>query len=271
MHEDAFDPLPSAGWWTAGEVLGWIAFRCRLHVLRYQELPERRPRRDWRNPSQELLEALEARARSEVWRPTGRLFFPAWRYRAFVRRLMRETGEAAAPLAADLRHDLEISARIDGSKAALRDALAQGRLTAFGYPSHDFGAPAAEQLLQSIPAEAFAGKLAMTIEPDGWTHPPRASQWHRGRRWQGAAFKEMEVLKVWPADDVAAPEPRETAAATWMRRYVHGTITNGGQKPKRDPTISLCQSTTGSTYREALAEWNALPPEWKNSPRKTKN
>ena len=57
------------------------------------------------------------------------------------------------------------------------------------------------------------------------------------------------------------------AARYWMHGYALA-VNDSGHKPKRDPTLKLCQQHAGVSYRVALAAWEALPPEWRNPPRR---
>jgi hypothetical protein len=68
----------------------------------------------------------------------------------------------------------------------------------------------------------------------------------------------------------AAPVGASERARAWMRGYACG-LKEAERKPKREPTINLCMSETGATYRQAEEAWGALPADWKNPPRIAKD
>ncbi|MCX7381595.1 MAG: hypothetical protein NT133_09315 [Alphaproteobacteria bacterium] len=58
--------------------------------------------------------------------------------------------------------------------------------------------------------------------------------------------------------------PSEAAVRKWMEETVSAAVA-AGRQPKRDGTLTECRAALNATHAQALAAWNALPPELKRA------
>jgi hypothetical protein len=91
---------------------------------------------------------------------------------------------------------------------------------------------------------------------------------HPGGRATEVVAQTMAAEKETAA---SAPIGGALAATEWMTTYATNYLAERGVPCKRDGTLAACRSGTRphSTYRQALAAWNALPSNLKRTRQQT--
>lgn len=165
---------------------------------------------------------------------------------AFSYGMFGDTSKLQSALKGDIR--IETAYRsIDGVRRQLRDAIANGAVTARGFR----GDP--NQLTpEIISPELFQLHGALAVDMNGETiFLPPASPKHIAR-FQNVTFERKEIQNLWPKTNATLD--------SWMAKDFEVSPIK-----KRDARLKDCRTATGCTDREAQAAYGRVPPNKKLS------
>lgn len=249
-------------WLDAAQAIRLLAFSRLLSKENVELEPEVQETRDWVADRGLLLEALRSRAERRLWKPLIAPSWGAWRIRAHVRRLMRDTSTRAMQLASELEADLKrieaFANKIRWAQATLCEAVRDKKIKLRGREG-------SEHLRKftsgnkRVPWEYFMDPLN-TITIDGWatisSEAPLTDRLERSREsrqdWGSLCFKAAQVLALAKtlAHDAASSSGSEAKARalTEMRHLL-------SEEPRRKyaEIIALCRNRAGCT--KEIAEW----------------
>lgn len=206
-------------------------------------------------------------------------------------RLLAGVPEPALPCPGEPARFAEVPAEVRAEReramtaacAVLRCALADGRVTAWGYAVSDPGAPIGpDQEAEAIPIEWWLRPDALLVPVLGGSFLEFLPPGHGGGRRRGYAHvvlarkqidalvareRKMRAEEARRARQAAKPDPATVVA--WMNAFIAREARRTGVPPKREDAIAQCCADLKVTWRDALAGWRAVPTERKRSARES--
>lgn len=207
---------PSASWWSASEVLTWIAFGTASTVHETHSADSRFLSRWKTSDGDELLRVLRALAGEGL---DGELAaacclltrdFPGGSKNAqlIAERLAADRAQTPSELTRDLEADLagvrSWSESVARAQKELAEEIRSERISAWGRPTEGVGKPQPGSLHQRISPILFLRPIQVevwdSIQPD-IEHPHFQGETWKGFTFIEVKFKRAEVLAIWPASE----------------------------------------------------------------------
>lgn len=152
----------------------------------------------------------------------------AHRYRARARRLVNDTGEDAAKLAALLETDLMrlagYEAALAAAQASLTAAVREGKAEAWGHRCDHRGNPVGNGEIEVVPSHIFfSSKQPRTISWFSKVELPQPLSFDEilradGPFFDGVTFEALQIRALWPSGQALAhvPNTRAKQVSFWM-------------------------------------------------------
>jgi hypothetical protein len=261
-------------WLDAAQAVGLLAFgRLLLEEDTYPE-PEFGESRDWGANRSLLLEALRSRGEGRPWKPRSKPMWGAWKIRAHVRRLMRDTGISAPELASELESDLKRGeancAKIQEARQQLCAAVRDKQVEARGRRGSELHSTFTSDH-EGVPSAYFLNRLH-TITIDGWatidsgvsSDAYRDRCRHRNQDWGDLRFVSVDVEALLrgqlpqaqaPARESSRPASNSLATLDGpLVEKMHELIQTGQARNPWDAALTLCGEAAGGGEPQSKAK-----------------
>lgn len=223
---EAMDPQSLPAWLTPGQVLAWIDRRTILPPDEWMRAfaPERSfawgvPIDDGRLAAafDRLAGHHSAAQETDPRREPEVLPLP---YDERAADILKTTGDSPSVLAdrvrSDMKKDVQASQRLKAARAALRQALANGKLSAVGRRVANFGDRSADEPPMPVPPAVFADD-GVDVHPSavGHENPPFFGGWIGSEQspggWVSVRLSGESVVAIWPDAGSASPATKASA------------------------------------------------------------